>query len=156
MYKLLLFITLILFIPTQIIAQVNPYQSRANNYSYLKPSKTNLDLEYMVLCKKQLEYDISVAKQYVEICTDYPSLCNLSAADLSHSSWIDKVGSLYYDGGGCSVIFLKNGNAYYFKYIPPNILSVWEKSSSPGLFYHRYIKDSYSLSQCIDYSPDYR
>lgn len=138
------------------MAQINSYQSRANNYSYLKPSKTNLDLEYMMLCKKQLEYDISVAKQYAKICAEYPSLCNISVAGLSHSSWLLNVGSFYYDGGGCSVIFLKNGNAYYFKYIPPRVLSAWEKSNSPGLFYHRYIKGSYSLSQCIDYSPDYR
>jgi len=152
MYKFILITGLILISSIQIMAQVNSY-SRANNYSYLKPSSTNLDLEYMVLCRKQLNYDISVAHEYATFCGDNMSLCFIEGVDLSHSSWIERVLSFFYNGTGYSMLSLKNGKFYYFHYIPLRVLYAWEESDSPGLFYHTYIKDNYTLSQCIDYTP---
>ncbi len=154
-----LFTLIFLFNFSSLFAQISPYQQNIITPDY-KPFEYNTQLATQVLAQKQFNFHLQEARNYADFCLLEPELtkkkspCILNVADLEHSSWLMAAGSFLYKGKGYSSIFLKGNNkTYYFHYIPPKLLRMWENSSSPGQFYHNIIKPKYSLSNYIKYSP---
>ena len=132
---------------------ISPYAPTPIPKPYTPSSKRNLNLEYKLICQKQLNYDISQADKYARFCLNANSPCPIKLIDLKHSSWLQEAANYSYNRVGYTIISLKNGNFYYFNYIPNSILSLWEQSISPGQFYHKYIKFQYRMTKCMSYEP---
>lgn len=146
------FFSLVLILQTSLLfSQVSPYQNDIVKYDY-KPFKYNTQLATQVTAQKQLNFYIEEATRYSDYCLD-ASDCNMHSCVLKESDWLEVAVSFSYKNKGYSLVGLKNGKSYYFHYIPPKFLKMWENSNSPGRFYHNVIKPRYSLTQHIRYAP---
>jgi len=105
--KIYLTVLLFFFLQDISFSQISPYQSGIIDYSGIKPSSSSssqsLNFQYLALCKKQLEYDISVASKYANYCIKSNNCSNYNV-DLSHSSWITQAYSYAYQNIGYTVI----------------------------------------------------
>jgi hypothetical protein len=147
---LLIFVTIFLLSTTASSQTISPYTK------YVPPAKyesiqRDLSLELQLLCVQALNENISRADKFCNSCKN--NNCDSNVVVFEDSSWLLFVISLHKDGYGYSVLHTKDNSRYYFNYIAHNTLMAWDNADSAGNFYHRYIKERYSLSTCMDYTP---
>lgn len=143
---------------------ITPY-TKSTTQARMKPFERDFELEYRILQQQQANYDyiecvkflnahIELSNTIVQLCSvDEEGKCKDRAISFNNSSWLKSAYSVAFNDYSYSFVETLEGNVYVFKYIGHNMLGAWSISDSPGRFYHKHIKEEYSLVNCMNYYP---